>query len=177
MAIEGLWPNSLKNSTDKLLGAGATFTGEAEAISVTEQPQSVSVTVFSNTEGELQLQQSADGTNWDLVKKYTAVGNKLLVVEHNLCQRYFRVVYHTSYGQGYFRLQTRFNITRVNEVDPDKAASTQVAYNGEFIDQDRAADVQVSHLELLQEILTELRLNNLYLAKLADENYKPEDIE
>lgn len=101
---------STTNSSATPLGGGAVFTG---TVVPTIGYGSSSVTVFSNvasaTNG-LSIQQSSDGTNWDIIDTYTiaaGVASKINVPR----QAYFlRVVYTNGAGaQATFRLQTILN--------------------------------------------------------------------
>lgn len=100
---------STANSSTSVLGAGAAFTGTSEDISNYAQ---VFVNVFAShasaTDG-LSLQQSSNGTNWDIVDTFTIVATIGRILSLNPGAQFFRVVY-TNGGtlQTSFRLQTIF---------------------------------------------------------------------
>lgn len=100
------------NSTATPLGIGAVFTGTAtETLDYALIFVSVKSDVASATDG-LMIQQSSDGTNWDLEDNYTiplATGKTFSIQPS---EKYFRVVY-TNGGteQAYFRLQSIFKKT------------------------------------------------------------------
>lgn len=98
---------STNNSSTVTLTSGSVFTGTADTIT---NYASVTVTVISNvasaTDG-LSMQQSSDGTNWDVLDVYTvpAATGKTFGVQ--VTAKFFRVVYtNGGTGQASFRLQT-----------------------------------------------------------------------
>lgn len=96
---------SVLNSSAVALGSGSTFTGLAEDV---KNYASITVVAFadqtSGTNG-LSIQQSIDGTNWDVTDTYTIAASTGKVYSVQPVARYFRVVY-TNGGtiQGVFRL-------------------------------------------------------------------------
>lgn len=94
------------NSTTATLGSGAAFTGFSEDI---KDYSVVQVNVFADqasaTDG-LSVQQSSDGSNWDITDTYTIAASTGKTFSFQVAARYFRVVY-TNGGtiQGAFRLQ------------------------------------------------------------------------
>jgi hypothetical protein len=134
---------STVNSSSTNLGASATFTGTAEDVS---NYANASVTVFSSaasaTDG-LMLQQSADGTNWDIADSYTipAVTGKTFMV--GIVAKFLRVVYtNGAAATTSFRLQTLYNKNakkgssvrpqdaRPNENDFEEMLSYLMGFNG-----------------------------------------------
>lgn len=98
---------STANSTTSVLSGGAAFTGTSEDVS---NYSVIHINVFAShasaTDG-LSLQQSSNGTNWDLADTYTvpaAAGRSWTI---NPAAQFFRLVY-TNGGtlQTSFRLQT-----------------------------------------------------------------------
>jgi hypothetical protein len=131
------------NSSATLLGAGATFTGIGELIS---DYAAVYVSVFAShasaTDG-LQLQQSSNGTNWDIVDSYTIPAGVGKVYVLNQSAAYFRLVY-TNGGtlQTAFRLQViyrryvglqssqRAQDAQTNETDLQQLQAFGMVWNG-----------------------------------------------
>lgn len=100
---------STANSTAALLGIGGVFTGPAED---TTDYADIRITVFADqpsaTDG-LQIQQSSNGTVWDLSDNYTlpAVTGRPFSVPASA--RFFRIVYiNGATAQTAFRLQVKF---------------------------------------------------------------------
>lgn len=98
---------STANSSTATLGGGAAFTGTSEDIRHVAQVQiNVFSDVASATDG-LSIQQSSNGTNWDITDTYTvpAATGKTFSVQP--AANFFRVVYTNGGGaQSAFRLQT-----------------------------------------------------------------------
>jgi hypothetical protein len=103
---------SVLNSSIATLTAGSTFTGTAEdASNFSEIRVSVTASHVSATDG-LSIQQSPDGTNWDIADTYTipATTGKTFAVPRQA--RWFRVVYtNGGTNQTSFRLQSILNRT------------------------------------------------------------------
>lgn len=101
---------SAANSSAVTLGGGAVFTGT----SVSTLPYgSIFVSVISDvasaTNG-LSLQQSSNGTNWDITDTYTVAAGAAKAVIAPRQAAFFRVVYTNGAGaQASFRLQTILN--------------------------------------------------------------------
>lgn len=134
---------STNNSTATTLLAGAVFTGTAEDVTTYGL---INVEVISNvasaTDG-LVLQQSPDGTNWDILDPYTiaAATGKTFSVPRQA--KFFRVVYtNGATNQTSFRLQSIFtpNVSKgssvravdavSNENDLEQVASFLMGFNG-----------------------------------------------
>jgi hypothetical protein len=134
---------STANSSTATLLAAAAFTGTSEDISLYA---SVTVAVISNvasaTDG-LSMQQSSDGTNWDIADVYTvpAATGKTFGVQ--VAAKFFRVVYtNGGTNQASFRLQTIFHTNmpnassvrpqdaRTNDNDMQEVISYLAGYNG-----------------------------------------------
>lgn len=134
---------STNNSSTSNLANGAVFTGTADDVTTYSE---IRVSVFSShasaTNG-LSLQQSSDGTNWDIADVYTvaaSIGATFVVPRQ---ARYFRVVY-TNGGTltTSFRLQTILNRSGAstssqrasdgytNETDLVQNQSFLMGYNG-----------------------------------------------
>lgn len=121
-------PNN--SSASALLAAGV-FTGLATDVS---RFASVNVSIFADQASAangLAMQQSSDGTNWDIVDSYTvaaqsAGGGKTYSVQS--AAKWFRVVYtNGGTNQGAFRLQTLLKIG----VDPTNSVKASDGYSNE----------------------------------------------
>lgn len=84
---------STANSTTSNLAGGATFTGTSEDVT---NYAAIQVTVFSShvsaTDG-LSLQQSSDGTNWDITDTYTIPATTGKTFSVQPAAKFFRLVY------------------------------------------------------------------------------------
>lgn len=84
---------STVNSSSANLGASAAFTGTAEDVS---DYALIQVSVFSShasaTDG-LSLQQSSNGTNWDIADTFTIAATTAKVISIQPAAQYFRLVY------------------------------------------------------------------------------------
>lgn len=157
---------STNNSSTGTLGVGAVFTGTADEIT---NYSSVSVYVISNvasaTDG-LSIQQSSDGTNWDITDVYSVPAATGKTYGVQVTGRYFRIVY-TNGGtiQASFRLQTihhkymdrnsstRPQDARTNDNDFTENLSYSMGYNGTSWDRLRSditngLDVDVTRLPI-----------------------------
>lgn len=134
---------SVLNSTTSTLGSGGTFTGTAEDVM---NFASISISVFadqaSGTDG-LSIQQSSDGTNWDVTDVYTIPASTGKTFSVQPVARYFRIVYTNSASvQGAFRLYPSFHYyaaqpssqraadAYTNETDLQQFWGFLSAYNG-----------------------------------------------
>lgn len=145
------YPGSNKNSTDELLGAGETFTGGAEAISITEPTQSVTVSVFSDVASAangLELRFSMDGENWDHIEYYNVEAGVELSKESTMRHRYFQVKYTTVDAQGTFRLQTIYN----SRMGADSAGTDPISVR--FSDGQSHAPLAVGGLGAFGDVIT-----------------------
>ncbi len=101
---------STANSSTSNLGAGAAFTGTSEEV---KDFGSIVISIFadqnSGTDG-LSIQQSSNGTNWDITDTYTIAANTGRTFQVQPAARFFRIVY-TNGGtpQTAFRLQTIYH--------------------------------------------------------------------
>lgn len=142
---------SANNSSVVALAGGASFTGTSDdCINYNEIRISVIASHASATDG-LSIQQSSDGTNWDITDTYTipATTGKTYSVPRQA--RYMRVVYTNGATlQTSFRLQTILNRigARVssqragdaytNETDLEQNQVFPMGYNGATWDRLRA---------------------------------------
>ena len=137
---------STVNSTVANLAAAAVFTGTSEDIS---EYSDISVTVFANqasaTDG-LSMQQSVDGTNWDVTDVYTisaATAGNGKIFHLGVSARFYRLVYTNGATlTSALRIQTLFSKAtkrgasvrpqdgRGNDNDFDEAMAFLAGYNG-----------------------------------------------
>lgn len=101
---------STANSTTTALAANGVFTGTSEDIS---QYASITVTLHSSaasaTDG-LSMQQSTDGTNWDVTDVFTIPANTGKTFAVHIVAKFWRVVYtNGAAAQTTFRLQSIFH--------------------------------------------------------------------
>lgn len=101
---------STANSTTATLGSGAVFTGTSEEV---KDFGSIVINVFADqvsaTDG-LSIQQSSNGTNWDITDTYTVPASTGKTFQVQPAARFFRVVYTNGATiQGVFRLQTIYH--------------------------------------------------------------------
>lgn len=95
------------NSTTATLAGNAAFTGLTEDVKDYSTIQlSVIADQVSATDG-LSLQQSSDGSNWDITDVYTVPASTGKTFSVQVAARYFRVVYTNGATiQGAFRIQS-----------------------------------------------------------------------
>lgn len=134
---------STTNSSAVALAANAAFTGTSE--DVTEFAD-VRVSVFADqssaTDG-LQLQQSSNGTNWDVIDSYAVPLNSGKTFSVGVSAKFFRVVYtNGATANTVFRLQVKYHKTyskgssvrpqdvRTNDNDMEEQLSHLMGYNG-----------------------------------------------
>ena len=134
---------STVNSSAVALGIGVVFTGTSE--DETEQAD-VRVSVFTDqasaTDG-LQMQQSSNGTNWDIVDAYTVPANAGKTFSVGVSAKFFRIVYtNGAVAQTVFRLQVKYHKTyskgssvrpqdaRTNDNDMEEQLAHLLGFNG-----------------------------------------------
>ena len=162
---------STANSSTATLTSGSVFTGTSEDL---KDYSLITVTVISDvasaTDG-LSLQQSSNGTNWDLIDTYTIAAATAKTISLPRQARYFRLVYtNGGTGQASFRLQTiytpisgksssqRPSDNYSNEFDGEQAVSYGMTFNGTTWDRakgdiDLAVTGQGSQTALNQNII------------------------
>ena len=134
---------SANNSSTAMLAASSSFIGAAE--DVTEYAD-LRVSVFSDqvsaTDG-LQIQQSSNGTNWDVVDVYTITSGSGKTFSAGISGRYVRIVYNNGpTAQGVFRLQTKYHKAyskgssvrpqdgRANDLDAEETLAYAMGFDG-----------------------------------------------
>lgn len=134
---------STANSTTATLLSGAVFTGTSEEV---KDFSVIMVSIFADqvsaTDG-LSVQQSSDGTNWDIVDTYTIPASIGKTYSFQPAARFFRIVYtNGGTNQGAFRMQTIFHkvVTKLssqrptdgytNETDLEQVQQFGMVYNG-----------------------------------------------
>ena len=92
----------LADSTTTALGAGASYNGSS--VETTGYKQIVG-TVYADTDGTLKIQQSPDGTNWDVETSISVTGGSGKGFSVEIVAPYMRVVYENGgTAQTTFRL-------------------------------------------------------------------------
>ncbi len=141
---------STANSTTANLANGAVFTGTSEEV---KDYASIQVSVFSShasaTNG-LSLQQSSDGTNWDITDAFTVSATTGIAIQVQPAARYFRLVYtNGSTLTTSLRIQTvlhavaprgssqRPSDARSNENDFEEMLAYNMVFNGTTWDRAR----------------------------------------
>lgn len=111
-AIVGKFSSVLStvNSSTATLVNGAVFTGTSEEV---KDYAVIQINVFADqvsaTDG-LSIQQSSNGTNWDITDVYTIPASTGKTFSVQVAARYFRIVYtNGGSSQGAFRLQSIFH--------------------------------------------------------------------
>jgi len=130
MAYSPIPPNviSTANSTTSNLAAGAVFTGTSEDVS---SYAVIQVTVFSSHVSAidgLSLQQSSDGTNWDITDVFTVPATTGKVFSVQASARFFRLVYTNGATlTTSLRIQTVFHwsVTKPSSQRPQDALSNE----------------------------------------------------
>lgn len=141
---------SAVNSTTSTLGGGAVFTGTSEEV---KDFGSIVVNVFADqasaTDG-LSIQQSSNGTNWDITDTYTVAASTGKTFQVQPAARFFRVVYtNGATPSTVMRLQTIFHPQMVkatsqratdgysNETDLEQQQGFGMVFNGTTWDRAR----------------------------------------
>lgn len=134
---------STVNSTTATLGSNAVFTGTSEEV---KDFGSIVISIFTDqasaTDG-LSIQQSSNGTNWDITDTYTIPASTGKTIQVQPAGRFFRIVYTNGATiQGAFRMQTIFHPQYVkptsqraqdgysNETDLEQQQAFGMVYNG-----------------------------------------------
>ena len=95
---------SPSNSSTAILGAGGTFNGTGQS---TLGYAAITVFVAADQDGALYIDQSQNGTDWDVSDPYTLTGGTPLLQPVQLDGEWVRVRYvNGSTIQGYFRLES-----------------------------------------------------------------------
>ena len=134
---------STANSSAAALGISGVFTGTSE--DATEYAD-IRVSVFSDqasaTDG-LQIQQSSNGTNWDIIDSYSIPASTGKNFSIGVSSKFFRIVYtNGGVAQTAFRLQAKLQKTytksssvrpqdaRTNDNDMEEQLGYNMVYNG-----------------------------------------------
>lgn len=141
---------SATNSTIIPLGISAVFTGTSvDVTNYSAATVSVIASQASATDG-LSIQQSSDGTNWDIADVYTVPLSTGKTFSVQISARFFRVVYtNGAVAQATFRLSTLLHATmqatsstrpqdaRTNDNDFQEVLAYGMLYNGTTWDRAR----------------------------------------
>lgn len=116
------------NSTTTPLAGSGTFSGTSIDVSVYGV---ITVFVFADQAGTLNLEFSINGTNWDDVNSYAVSASTALSVQFGPQARFFRVVYQNGgSAQSVFRLQT---IERPITAFPETVPASYVIQNNDDV--------------------------------------------
>lgn len=134
---------SAANSSTANLAAGAVFTGTSEEVT---QYTSVTVSIYTshvNATDGLQMQQSMDGTNWDIIDAYNIPATTGKTFAVHCVARYFRLVYtNGATATTSLRIQTIYHLVspmqssvrpqdgRGNDNDMGEELAYMMGYNG-----------------------------------------------
>lgn len=170
---------STANSSSTPLGSSAAFTGTSENITGYAM---ILVSVFADqasaTDG-LSIQQSSNGTNWDITDAYTVPASTGKTFSFQPVASFFRIVYTNGATlQTAFRLQAVFHQYAAksssqrpsdavsNENDFEQASTFNHLFNGTTWDRMRGdttngLDVDVTRLPTLANVTTVATLTNI----------------
>ena len=172
---------STGNSSSAALIIGGVFTGVAE--DVTEFAD-IRVAVFADqasaTDG-LQIQQSSNGTNWDVSDSYTIPASSGKVFSVATSAKFMRVVYTNGpLAQLAFRLQVKIHKSyskgssvrpqdaRANENDHEEVLAHQMGYNGASWDRLRSTITNGLAVDVTRHpAMPELRAATLHVTSTA----------
>lgn len=152
---------STVNSTAVALAAGGVFTGTAEEIT---EFADVRVSVFADQASAidgLQMQQSLNGTNWDISDVYSIPAATGRTFGVGASARFFRMVYtNGAVAQTAFRLQVKYKKVhgkgssarpqdgRANENDFEEGLAHLMLYNGTTWDRARGDAVNGVRMQM-----------------------------
>lgn len=147
---------STNNSTTSVLSGGAVFTGTSDSV---VNYASIMVSVFASHASAadgLSLQQSSNGTNWDITDTYTIPATTGKVFTINPSSSFFRIVYTNGATlQTSFRLQVVYKYIAAtessqratdgytNETDLQQQQAFLMGYNGTTWDRVRTTGTGV----------------------------------
>jgi len=141
---------STANSSAVALAANAVYTGAAEDVTEFADVRVSIITDQASAVDGLQIQQSSNGTNWDIVDAYAipVTTGKVFSVAANA--KFMRIVYtNGATAQTVLRLQTKLQKTyskgsslrpqdaRTNDNDYEEMLSHSMVYNGTTWDRQR----------------------------------------
>lgn len=142
---------SINNSSTTVLAANAVFTGTSDAVSQYSEARIYVISNVASATNGLSIQQSSDGTNWDITDTYSisAAAGKTYGV--GISGSFFRIVYTNGATlQASFRIQVIYHAFRTkpssvrtqdardNENDMEEVSSYVSAFNGSTWDRVRA---------------------------------------
>lgn len=93
-------------TSSSALGANGTYTSQAL---ITDRADKISGSVFADQAGTLYIEQSNNGTNWDISTSYPVAANDGKGFSEDLLLPYVRVRYvNGGTAQGTFRISARY---------------------------------------------------------------------
>lgn len=105
--------NSTNNSSTSNLTSGATFTGLSDS---SDDFDGAHISLFATQNCTIQVQQSSNGTNWDISDSFTTTANVGFSTTVNSISSFIRVLV-TNNGASTtssFRLQTQYTVSGTN---------------------------------------------------------------
>jgi len=134
---------SAGNIINGTLTANQVYTGTSEDVSNYAEIRVYLYSSHASATDGLSLQQSSNGTNWDLVDNYTLAAGETKSIAVAVDSRFFRVVYtngstastatrlgvvyHKTAGRG---SSVRPQDARTNEIDAEEVMSFNMVFNG-----------------------------------------------
>lgn len=113
---------ALDNSSTSLLTANSIFVGSTDDVFAYS---AVTVSVYTDQRGTLEIRQSSDGTNWDHVKTFPCNQNQSETHSVSITSRYCNIRYtNGTVDQGLFRLQTIYHMYK--QIETSKISSRAV---------------------------------------------------
>lgn len=134
---------SIVNSTVANLGISAVFTGTSENVSQYAEIKILVSSDQSSATNGLSIQQSSNGTNWDIVDTFSVTANVAQTIGVGVDGSFYRIVYtNGAVATTSLRIQSIYHVFRTrpssikpqdarsNEIDVEESASYQSAFNG-----------------------------------------------
>lgn len=113
---------ALDNSSTSLLTANSVFVGSTDDIFAYS---AITVSVFTDQLGTLEIRQSSDGQNWDHIKTFPCMNNQSETHSASVTSRYCNIRYtNGATNQGVFRLQTMYHMYK--QIETSKISSRAV---------------------------------------------------
>lgn len=136
---------STLNSTTTLLTSDNIFTGTSEDVTIFS---SVTISIFSDVSGVLEIQFSSDNSNWDHIVSVNISGNTSLSKTVQCTSTYFRIKYtNGSTNQTEFRLQSLLNMNKSQSTilnNKQYQETTLVSENGGNLQFDSGNNIQTA---------------------------------
>jgi hypothetical protein len=141
------------NSSSATLGISGVFTGTSEDVSQFAEVRVIAYSDVASATNGLSMQQSSDGTNWDITDGYSVPAATGKTYGVGVSAKYFRLVYtNGGTGQASFRIQTVYHKFRTkpssqkpqdgrtNDNDMEENLSYSMLFNGTTFDRGKTFD-------------------------------------